>query len=97
MDFLGKREYRIRVPKQIGLDPEMALIIHKYAERDARSYEMQIVFMLAEFIRNDGYRAGNEDNHRDSQGAAYDSTQQHMATQPRSARHTAARNERRTA
>lgn len=91
MDFLGKRTYRVRVPKQIGLDPEMALIIHRRAENKGRSIEMQIIWLLTEGIRNDSEAFANEDASRDSQAPAYDSTQQHMAA-PRSApRHNAAR------
>lgn len=87
---MAKRTDRIRLPRQIGLDPEMGLVIRGRAEAKGRSIEMQIVYLLIEGIKADPEAFANEDRRGWLQVAAHEGTTPHMGAQPRSARHATA-------
>jgi hypothetical protein len=81
MDFLGKRSDRVRLPRQLGLDPEIGRIVRQRAHTLGRSIEMELVHLIEVGIRNDP----------ESRGNAQFETLQHGAAPQRTELHTAAR------
>lgn len=72
--FIGKRTDRMRFPRQVGLDPELGVIVRKRALHKGRTIEMQMVHLLEVGILHDPEWLDNEHQRTEMHGAAPNST-----------------------
>lgn len=90
--FDGKRTDRFRLPRQLGLNPEIGLIVRSRSQRRGRSIEMQLVHFITVGIQHDPEARFNEDEGFVLHSAAHDGTNENdvlqTPAQPRKSRQT---------
>jgi|SRR6185437_339792 len=90
--FLGKRTDRLRVPRQLGFDPELGHEIRARAARSRRTIEGQLLHLIIIGLKHD---TSNEQASLALHTAAHDGTSEseamHGAAPKRTQPHTAAR------